>query len=196
MKWINEGCQDDINIIEFFPWQREDQEAPELLQSELLKIHNVAANLDGCGLLASLFWPFGEVHYEENEDDGEPTSEQLVEIFINHIKLLEPAREDNSYSPPPFQPSYALPESSYSAAFERDYMDPHGLISHYSREISAMMEEWVNNPKKYVAPYTSVVTSSMMGKSRLIKELAMKIPTVYICLRINTNDSGYPIAST
>ena len=127
--------------------------------------------------------------------DGEPTLEQLVEIFINHIKLLEPAREDNSYSPPPFQPSQALPESTYSAAFEGDYIDPHGLIPHYCREISAMMEAWVNNPKKYVAPYTSVVTSSMMGKSRLIKELAMDIPTVYICLRNDTNDSGYPIAS-
>jgi hypothetical protein len=33
----------------------------------------------------------------------------------------------------------------------------------------------------------------MMGKSRLIKEIAMKIPTVYICLR-ERND-GYPIAS-
>jgi hypothetical protein len=58
-----------------------------------------------------------------------------------------------------------------------------------------MMDEWVRNPKNHVAPYTSVISSSMMGKSRLIKELAMEIPTIYICLCKDKDDSGYPIAS-
>jgi hypothetical protein len=34
-----------------------------------------------------------------------------------------------------------------------------------------------------MAPYTSIVTSSMMGKSRLVKEIAKWIPTVYLSLR-------------
>ena len=101
-----------------------------MLLSEILKLYNITANLDGCGFLTSLFWSFDEIYYEENEDDDEPALEQMVEIFINHIKLLQPARDDTSYSPQPSQPSRALPESAYSAAFEGDYMDPHGLISH------------------------------------------------------------------
>lgn len=167
----------------------------ELLQSELLKIFNITANLDGCGFLGSLFLSFGAIYYDENDDDEEPTLEQMVKIFINHINLLESVTGDTSYPPQSFQTSHALPESAYSAAFGGDYMDPHGLISHYCCEISAMMKEWIKNPKNYIAPYTSMVTSSMMGKSRLIKELAMEIPTIYICLRNDTNDSGYPIAS-
>ena len=55
------------------------------------------------------------------------------------------------------------------------------------------MNNWVASPLKYNAPYTNVVNASMMGKSRLIKEIAMKIPTVYICLR--EEDDGYPTAS-
>lgn len=56
-----------------------------------------------------------------------------------------------------------------------------------------MMDEYHEDPKAYVAPYTSLVTSSMMGKSRLMKEVSKYIPCVYICPRSGaTGSSGYP----
>jgi hypothetical protein len=54
-----------------------------------------------------------------------------------------------------------------------------------------MMDTYESSPKKYVAPYTSLITSSMMGKSRLMKEMSRHIPCVYICLR-KEDSSGYP----
>jgi hypothetical protein len=54
------------------------------------------------------------------------------------------------------------------------------------------MRLYVTNKSGYIAPYTSLVTSSMMGKSRLMKEVATHIPTVYICLRKGDRSYGYP----
>ena len=41
---------------------------------------------------------------------------------------------------------------------------------------------------------TAIVTSSKMGESRLTKEIALKIPAVYISLSLHNN--GYPYKST
>ena len=50
--------------------------------------------------------------------------------------------------------------------------------------------------QSYVAPYTSLLTSSMMGKSRLMKELTQHVPLVYICLRAEKGaEHGYPPAT-
>jgi hypothetical protein len=40
--------------------------------------------------------------------------------------------------------------------------------------------------------YTSPETSSLMGKSRLMKEIARHCPTIYICLRSKRKDWEYP----
>ena len=47
---------------------------------------------------------------------------------------------------------------------------------------------------KYLAPYTSLVTSSMMGKTRFLKELGQHCPAFYICARNTPPDPnwGYP----
>ena len=52
-----------------------------------------------------------------------------------------------------------------------DYIDPHN----YVKEIASTLAENMTNYQHassdtYIAPYTSLVTSSMMGKTRLIKE--------------------------
>ena len=44
----------------------------------------------------------------------------------------------------------------------------------------------------WVAPYTSLITSSMMGKSRHMKQVANHLPSVYICLRGVVGGYGYP----
>jgi hypothetical protein len=53
------------------------------------------------------------------------------------------------------------------------------------------MDTYIADGADYVAPYTSLVTSSMMGKTRLIKEMSRHIPSVYICAR-SACSTGYP----
>ena len=52
------------------------------------------------------------------------------------------------------------------------------------------MTDFCACPEKYTAPYTCIVSSSLMGKSRLMKEVATRIPTVYMCL--GTDQTFYP----
>ena len=53
------------------------------------------------------------------------------------------------------------------------------------------MDTYIIHGTDYVAPYTSLITSSMMGKTRLMKEMSRYIPLVYICARSATS-TGYP----
>src|SRR5262245_22519147 len=57
------------------------------------------------------------------------------------------------------------------------------------------MDCYCSAPTAYLAPYTSLVTSSMMGKSRLLKQIANHAPLVYICLR-SSKSTGYPRRSS
>jgi hypothetical protein len=75
--------------------------------------------------------------------------------------------------------------------FQEEYIDPHNLVSETIAEIKDNITKYCENPALYVAPYTSLVTSSMMGKSRLMKEIAHSVPSVYMCLRPQ-DSSGYP----
>ena len=83
-------------------------------------------------------------------------------------------------------------QKALADAFGGEYRDPFRLVSEYINDLTENMKLWVRRPTDFNAPYTSVVNASMTGKSRLIKEIAMKIPTIYICLR-EQND-GYPTA--
>jgi hypothetical protein len=65
----------------------------------------------------------------------------------------------------------------------------------YPRQASALREYMVSyaaRPHLGMARYTSFVTSSMMGKSRHMKEVANHLPSVYICLRGEDRGYGYP----
>ena len=75
--------------------------------------------------------------------------------------------------------------------FQEIYIDPYDLVADTVEEINENITEYCNNPEQYIAPYTSLITSSMMGKSRLMKEIARSIPSIYICLR-ERESSGYP----
>ena len=75
--------------------------------------------------------------------------------------------------------------------FQEEYIDPHNLVSETIAEIKDNITKYCENPELYVAPYTSLITSSMMGKSRLMKEIARSVPSVYMCLRPQ-DSSGYP----
>ena len=53
------------------------------------------------------------------------------------------------------------------------------------------MDCYCSEKDTYVAPYTSLITSSMMGKSRLLKQISNHTPLIYICLR-PSRSTGYP----
>ena len=75
-------------------------------------------------------------------------------------------------------------------AFNAEYLDSHSLLDGYCDEIRGNMDRYLQQSAHFIAPYTSITQSSMMGKSRMIKEIAFKIPTVYICMR--PQNDGYP----
>src|SRR6202048_1691317 len=71
-------------------------------------------------------------------------------------------------------------------------MDAEGTVAETVSELRANMELYAKQCAKWIAPYTSFVTSSMMGKSRHMKEVANHLPCVYICLREEERGYGYP----
>ena len=62
-----------------------------------------------------------------------------------------------------------------------------------AQTLTTMMDTYECEYLSYIAPYTSLITSSMMGKSRLMKEMSRFIPCVYMCLRPAKLSSGYPL---
>ena len=83
-------------------------------------------------------------------------------------------------------------QAALEDGFSQFYIDPHGIAKHTAAKLTAMMDTYEEEFTSYVAPYTSLVQSSMMGKSRLMKEISRIIPSVYICLRDASGSSGYP----
>ena len=78
--------------------------------------------------------------------------------------------------------------------FTLNYIDPHEYAEQIAHSLTQNMDEYCRAGTKYVAPYTSLVTASMMGKTRLMKELTKYLPIVYMCFR-ETHETGYPPAT-
>jgi hypothetical protein len=74
-------------------------------------------------------------------------------------------------------------------------MDAEDTVAETVSELRRNMANYAKNTGKWVAPCTSFVTSSMMGKSRHMKEVANNLPCVYICLRQDPRGFGYPPSS-
>ena len=75
-------------------------------------------------------------------------------------------------------------------AFNAVYVDNLGMIDKFLTYLNCKHRTWKNNTHNYV-PYSTIFQSSGYGKSRLIKEVAKKVPTIYLCLR-DANSTGYP----
>src|ERR1700737_730440 len=71
-------------------------------------------------------------------------------------------------------------------------MDAEGMVGETVSELWENIKLYASATGHWVAPYTSLVTSSMMGKSRHMKEVANHLPCVYICLREDSEVRGYP----
>src|SRR5579859_5237086 len=79
------------------------------------------------------------------------------------------------------------------AGFRSKYIDPRNCAEKMARSLKGFMDEYSANHRMYNAPYTSLITSSMMGKSRLMKETSSSIPVVYICTRSRSAQTAYPL---
>ncbi|PKC56318.1 hypothetical protein RhiirA1_429196 [Rhizophagus irregularis] len=75
-------------------------------------------------------------------------------------------------------------------AFSYQFKDPHGMKKNFMNYLNEKHKAWKRNINNYV-PYSTIFQSSGYGKSRLIKETAKTIPTIYICLR-DPRSTGYP----
>jgi hypothetical protein len=89
------------------------------------------------------------------------------------------------------EPGPTMPDNVLQAGFQTFYIDPYHVPHNMATKVVEMMDIYETKHSRYIAPYTSLVTSSMMGKSRLMKEMSHNMPTVYICLR-SEKSSGYP----
>src|SRR5204863_6939806 len=75
-------------------------------------------------------------------------------------------------------------------AFNVNYVDNNRMIENFLAYLNRKHKIWNDNTNHYV-PYSTIFQSSGYGKSRLIKEVAKQIPTIYLCLR-DANSTGYP----
>ena len=82
--------------------------------------------------------------------------------------------------------------NALEAAFDLPYLDPDNYVARTAAEIASYMQEYTVHPSKYNSPYSSFVTSGMMGKSGHLKEVAAKMPTIYLCFRPRHNAFPYP----
>jgi hypothetical protein len=137
------------------------------------------ADLIGIMFLNEVFKGWMAIRPDSNDARSE------VKIFIEVVKGLK-AKERPAPVP------RAVFAQGLDAAFGAVFMDPHDMVSYYAHELQRLWKAWHENPTQYIAPYTSIVTSSMMGKSRLMKEMASFMPTIYICLR-ETGESGQQV---
>jgi hypothetical protein len=76
--------------------------------------------------------------------------------------------------------------------FSSEYMDAQNTVFTTVSRLKEYMELYDKEREKWIAPYTAFVTSSMMGKTRHMKEVANRLPCVYICLRSEVKGCGYP----
>lgn len=141
----------------------EEQMRPQLRGILASLYFRECADLVGVMFLDKVF----EGWLERNDVSSQSTSEVLqseAQMFYEAIMGL--------YPPPPVPTPRANLAIGLDEAFGAEYMDPHNMVSYYAHELQRMSKEWFEERERYMAPYTSIVTSSMMGKSRLVKEMA------------------------
>jgi hypothetical protein len=65
-----------------------------------------------------------------------------------------------------------------------------GIIDNFLVYLNRKHKTWRKNTNHNV-PYSTIFQSSGYGKSRLVKEVAKKIPTIYLCFQ-DAKSTGYP----
>jgi hypothetical protein len=85
---------------------------------------------------------------------------------------------------------------SIEQAFNDDYVDTSNSVQLILDQIRSYVKDY-GTDSEWIAPYTSLVTSSNVGKSRLCKEIAQHFPSIYLCSRNGPGGvdptTGYPL---
>jgi hypothetical protein len=95
-----------------------------------------------------------------------------------------------------FGPEYVYDRNVFEKAFEHKYEDPNKVLLRFLQHLECeCVGNWTDS--EYYAAYLSLVQSSGTGKTRLLKELAIKekVFVAYACLRTK-KDSGYPTGTS
>lgn len=118
-------------------------------------------------------------------DDGKVLSSQHIESARESgslsIILFKPVIKDTEFE------THGL---ALEKAFDLQFQDPHGMKEDFRIYLNRKHKTWKSN--NHYIPYSTIFQSSGYGKSRLIKEMAKDIPTIYICLR-DAKSTGYPL---
>ena len=78
----------------------------------------------------------------------------------------------------PTDPNTVRSMKALETAFDRPYLDFDNYVARTAAEITSYMHEYTVHRSEYNSPYT-LVPSSMMGKTRHLKEVAARMPTVF-----------------
>lgn len=144
--------------------------------------------------------------YIDDLDVGRTSRLMLHKIFIGNLSTL-PDDKVVPYAKSVLTAFKALGPTHYRetpapepgadslvTGFNEKYVDRHGLVNEYSTRLRRQMLDWIAKPTSWNAPYTSIVNSSMTGKSRCHKQMALYDPVIFFCLR-PAGHSGYPRAA-
>lgn len=87
-------------------------------------------------------------------------------------------------------------------SFHSTYLDPAGQVIRILSHINEYACKWSVGKEQSLGPFTSLVQSSMFGKSRLLREMSHYVPVIYMSLRAEKSTDvsnflhGYPRGHT
>src|SRR5579859_2049517 len=115
------------------------------------------------------------------------TAEPISRVFFPSTEALIP-KDSNGLdtASTPLETADLLKDE-----FSQEYINPYDYVQKVACRLTQNMNDYCNGLHEYVAPYISLVTSSIMGKIRLMKELARSLPVVYMCFQ-SDSQHGYP----
>jgi hypothetical protein len=75
-------------------------------------------------------------------------------------------------------------------SFSETYVDPLDTVSYFKSYVDDCSSRYSASTRQFLAPYVALVQASGSGKSRLLREVAKSVCTLYVCCR--KGRSGYP----
>ena len=78
-------------------------------------------------------------------------------------------------------------------SFSAEYLDPNNVVNDFLSYVQRCAVSYRQFGSEFFAPYIALVQSSGSGKTRLLRECADLLPTLYVCFRTG---SGYPPYTT
>ena len=105
----------------------------------------------------------------------------VEEVSAKHVKLGSECEKEKDMT-------VARLRKQFSAKYE----DPLGVVNHFCNYLKDCIELYHNKKDLFMAPYISLVQSSGYGKSRLLRETARQLKTMYVCMR-PLKWTGFPL---